>query len=121
MLGLGNSMTSGVALEESDIIAGIDDLQLWLKKGVGLTLDSNNDGKLDHTTDLDDGYIEVDIDTILGNNPVKDPDIKEPTIKPGTKPRKPRWKEITRPGVDPRPKARIGRKKPSITRRGMYK
>ena len=70
---------------------------------------------------MDNDYIEIDIDSIMGNAPVKEPDIKPPTTTPGTKPRKPRWREITRPGVDPRPKALKERKKSSIKRRGMYK
>ena len=86
-----------------------------------LDLDNNDDGELDHTMDSDDGYVEISLDTLMGNNPAP----AEPTTKPGTKPTtrpgkgKPRWKKIPRPNVDPRPKA--SRKKPSYKRRGMYR
>ena len=86
-----------------------------------LDLDNNDDGELDHTMNGDDGYIEISLDTLMGNNPAP----AEPTTKPGTKPTtrpgkgKPRWKKIPRPNVDPRPKA--SRKKPSYKRRGMYR
>ena len=86
-----------------------------------LDVDSNSDGELDHPTFGDDDFIEIDIDAIMGNAPVKEPDIKEPTTKPGTKPRKPRWKKIPRPNVDPRPKAKGGRRKLSSRRRGIYR
>jgi len=59
----------------------------------------------------------------MGNAPVKEPDVKPPTTDPGTKPRKPRWKNIPRPNVDPRPKAKNidkVRRKATIKRRGMY-
>jgi hypothetical protein len=71
--------------------------------------------------DSDDDFIEIDFESLMGNAPVKEPDVKPPTTDPGTKPRKPRWKNIPRPNVDPRPKALKERKKSSIKRRGMYK
>jgi len=86
-----------------------------------LDVDNNDDGELDHTMDGDDGYVEISLDSLMGNNPAP----AEPTTKPGTKPTtspgkgKPRWKNIPRPNVDPRPKA--SRKRPSYKRRGMYK
>ena len=88
-----------------------------------LDVDNNDDGELDHTMDSDDGYVEISLDSLMGNNPAP----AEPTTKPGTKPRttpgttpgKPRWKKIPRPNVDPRPKA--SRKRPSYKRRGMYR
>jgi len=86
-----------------------------------LDADNNDDGELDHTMDSDDGYVEISLDSLMGNNPAP----AEPTTKPGTKPTtrpgkgKPRWKKIPRPNVDPRPKADI--KKSSYVRRGMYR
>ena len=86
-----------------------------------LDVDNNDDGELDHTMDSDDGYVEISLDSLMGNNPAP----AEPTTKPGTKPTtrpgkgKPRWKKIPRPNVDPRPKADI--KKSSYVRRGMYR
>ena len=41
MLGLGNSITSGAALEEFDITT-ISSLQAWFKKGEGITTDGGN-------------------------------------------------------------------------------
>jgi|7_EtaG_2_1085326.scaffolds.fasta_scaffold07214_3 hypothetical protein len=86
-----------------------------------LDVDNNDDGELDHTMDSDDGYVEISLDSLMGNNPAP----AEPTTKPGTKPTtkpgkgKPRWKKIPRPNVDPRPKADI--KKSSYVRKGMYR
>jgi len=86
-----------------------------------LDVDNNDDGELDHTMDSDDGYVEISLDSLMGNNPAP----AEPTTKPGTKPTtrpgkgKPRWKKIPRPNVDPRPKAGI--KKSSYVKRGMYR
>jgi hypothetical protein len=40
---------------------------------------------------------------ILMSEPTVAPDIKEPVTKPGTK--KPGWKKIQKPQVNPRPKA----------------
>jgi len=73
--------------------------------------------------DSDDDFIEIDFESLMGNAPVKEPDVKPPTTDPGTKPRKPRWKNIPRPNVDPRPKAKNidkVRRKATIKRRGMY-
>ena len=84
-----------------------------------LDVDNNDDGELDHTMDSDDGYVEISLDSLMGNNPAP----AEPTTKPGTKPRttpgttpgKPRWKKIPRPNVDPRPKA--SRKRASVQKK----
>ena len=85
-----------------------------------LDMDSNMDGDLDHPTFGDD-FEEIDIDALLGNAPAptKEPGIAEPTTRPGKK--KPRWKKIPRPNVNPKPKALAERKKPTIKRNGMYK
>ena len=97
----------------------------WPERILGRKGDRDSDGipnKYDDDVDgdgRDDDFIEIDIDAIMGNAPVKEPDIKEPTTKPGTKPRKPRWKKIPRPNVDPRPKGI--RRKPSSVRRGIYR
>ena len=82
----------------------------WPEHILGKKGDRDSDGipnKYDDDIDgdgRDDDYIEVSIDSILGNNPAP----AEPTTKPGTKPRttpgttpgKPRWKKIPRPNVD---------------------
>ena len=89
-----------------------------------LDMDNNSDGELDFET-FDDGedFIEIDIESILGNSPAP----AEPTTKPGVKPTtrpgkgKPRWKKIPKPGVNPKPKALRERQKPTIKRNGMYK
>ena len=98
----------------------------WPEHILGRKGDRDSDGipnKYDDDVDgdgRDDDYVEVGLDDIMGNNPVKEPDVKPPTTTPGTKPRKPRWKEITRPGVDPRPKAEKNRRRASTIKRGMY-
>ena len=89
-----------------------------------IDMDNNSDGELDFET-FDNGgdFIEIDIESILGNSPAP----AEPTTKPGVKPTtrpgkgKPRWKKIPKPGVNPKPKALKERKKPTIKRNGMYK
>ena len=85
-----------------------------------LDMDSNMDGDLDHPTFGDD-FEEIDIDALLGNSPAPTtkPGIAEPTTRPGKK--KPRWKKIPRPNVNPKPKALAERKKPTIKRNGMYR
>ena len=85
-----------------------------------LDMDSNMDGELDHPTFGDD-FEEIDIDSLLGNSPAPTtkPGIADPTTRPGKK--KPRWKKIPRPNVNPKPKALAERKKPTIKRNGMYK
>ena len=98
----------------------------WPEHILGRKGDRDSDGipnKYDDDVDgdgRDDDYIEVGLDDIMGNVPIKEPDIKPPTTTPGTTPRKPRWKEITRPGVDPRPKAEKNRRRASTIKRGMY-
>ena len=89
-----------------------------------IDMDNNSDGELDFETfDNGEDFIEIDIESILGNSPAP----AEPTTKPGTKPTtrpgkgKPRWKNIPRPSVDPRPKALKERKKATIKRNGMYR
>ena len=97
----------------------------WPEHILGKKGDRDSDGipnKYDSDVDgdgRDDDFIEIDIDSIMGNAPVKEPDVAPPTTTPGIKPRKPRWREITRPNVDPRPKGE--RKKPSSRRRGIYR
>ena len=85
-----------------------------------LDMDSNMDGELDHPTFGDD-FEEIDIDSLLGNSPAPTtkPGIADPTTRPGKK--KPRWKKIPRPNVNPKPKALAERKKPTIKRNGMYR
>ena len=48
----------------------------------------------------------------------KEPGIKEPTTKPGEGDK---WRTIKRPKVDPRPKAKMDRPRPSYRRRGMFR
>ena len=89
-----------------------------------LDLDNNGDGDLDFSMDnrnsFDDDFIELDIDFLRSNAPVKEPGIKTPTTKPGTGTD---WDKIKRPKADPKPKA-MGdeeRIRPSYRRRGMYR
>jgi len=86
-----------------------------------LDMDNDGDGEVDQDTFASNDYIEIDFESLFGNTPVKEPGIKEPTTRPGTKPKKPRWKKIPRPSVNPKPKALKERKKPTIKRNGMYK
>lgn len=71
-----------------------------------LDLDNNGDGDLDFSMDnrnsFDDDFIELDIDFLRSNAPVKDPGIKRPLTKPGTGTD---WDTVKRPKVDPKPKA----------------
>lgn len=85
-----------------------------------LDMDSNMDGELDHETFDDEEFIEIDFDSLMGNSPapVKEPGIAEPTTKPGRK--KPRWKKIPKPNVNPKPKA-TDRRKFHLGRKGMYR
>ena len=85
-----------------------------------LDMDSNMDGDLDHETFGDEEFIEIDFDSLMGNSPAptKDPGIAEPTTRPGRK--KPRWKKIPRPNVNPKPKA-TDRRKFHLGRKGMYR
>ena len=86
-----------------------------------LDMDNDGDGEVDQDTFASNDYIEIDFESLFGNAPVKEPGIKKPTTRPGTKPKKPRWKKIPRPLVNPEPKALKERKKPTIKRNGMYK
>lgn len=85
-----------------------------------LDMDSNMDGELDNPTFDDEEFIEIDFDSLMGNSPapVKEPGIAEPTTKPGRK--KPRWKKIPKPNVNPKPKA-TDRRKFHLGRKGMYR
>ena len=85
-----------------------------------LDMDSNMDGELDHETFEDEEFIEIDFDSLMGNSPapVKEPGIAEPTTRPGRK--KPRWKKIPRPNVNPKPKAKH-KGKFNLGRKGMYR
>ncbi len=89
-----------------------------------LDLDNNGDGRLDFDMNSNrrngDDYIELDIDFLRSNNPVKEPDIKKPNTKPGTGTD---WDRIKRPKVNPKPKAEDGmeRIRPSYRRRGMFR
>jgi hypothetical protein len=71
-----------------------------------LDLDNNGDGDLDFSMNnrnsFDDDFIELDIDFLRSNAPVKEPGIETPTTKPGTGKD---WGTVKRPKVDPRPKA----------------
>jgi hypothetical protein len=85
-----------------------------------LDMDSNMDGDLDHETFGDEEFIEIDFNSLMGNSPAptKEPGIAEPTTRPGRK--KPRWKKIPKPNVNPKPKA-MDRKKFHLGRKGMYR
>ena len=89
-----------------------------------LDLDNNGDGDLDFSMDnrnsFDDDFIELDIDFLRSNAPVKEPGIKTPTTKPGTGTD---WGKIKRPKADPKPKAMGNeeRIRPSYRRRGMFR
>ncbi len=85
-----------------------------------LDMDSNMDGDLDHESFEDDEFIEIDFDSLMGNSPAptKEPGIAPPSTTPGRK--KPRWKKIPRPEVNPKPKA-SNRKKFHLGRKGMYR
>jgi hypothetical protein len=92
-----------------------------------LDMDNNSDGNLDFTSNSDrfnrgrtnDDFIELDIDFLRSNNPVKNPEIEKPITKPGTGTD---WDRIKRPKVIPKPKA-MGDEmaKPSFRRRGMFR
>ena len=85
-----------------------------------LDMDSNMDGDLDHPTFDDEEFIEIDFDSLMGNSPAptKEPGIAPPSTTPGRK--KPRWKKIPRPEVNPKPKA-TDRRKFHLGRKGMYR
>ena len=86
-----------------------------------LDMDSNMDGELDHLTFDDEEFIEIDFDSLMGNSPAptKEPGIAPPSTRPGKK--KPRWKKIPRPDVNPKPKALSDKRKFNLGRRGMYR
>jgi hypothetical protein len=92
-----------------------------------LDMDNNSDGRLDFSDNSNrygnqrgnDDFIELDIDFLRSNAPVKEPGIDKPITKPG---KKNPWETIKRPKVDPRPKALGDEKiKPSFRRRGMFR
>ena len=85
-----------------------------------LDMDNNDDGELDFAmNNKGDDFIELDIDFLRNTEaPVKEPGIKEPTTKPG---KGDKWRTIKRPKVDPRPKAKMDRLRPSYRRRGMFR
>lgn len=89
-----------------------------------LDLDNNSDGELDFSMNsrnsFEDDFIELDIDFLRSNAPVKEPGIKTPTTKPGTGTD---WDKIKRPKADPKPKASDNgeRMRPSYRRRGMFR
>jgi len=122
----------GVVHEEMDVVDAIATGQNYLQATGDLDrdgdqipnrldMDSNMDGELDFET-FDDGeeFIEIDFDSLMGNSPAptKEPGIAEPTTRPGKK--KPRWKKIPKPNVNPKPKASDSRKF-SLGRKGMYR
>ena len=72
---------------------------------------SNNNGRYGNKRDNDD-FIELDIDFLRSNSPVKQPGIGTPVTKPPRE-KKP-WETIKRPLVDPRPKANSPVKQPEI-------
>jgi hypothetical protein len=57
---------------------------------------------MNNRNSFDDDFIELDIDFLRSNAPVKEPGIETPTTKPGTGKD---WGTVKRPKVDPRPKA----------------
>jgi hypothetical protein len=85
-----------------------------------LDMDNNSDGRLDFSKNNgrygnkrdNDDFIELDIDFLRSNSPVKQPGIGTPVTKP-PKEKKP-WETIKRPQVDPRPKANAPVKEPGI-------
>ena len=85
-----------------------------------LDMDNNSDGKLDFSDNSNrygnqrgkDDFIELDIDFLRSNAPVKQPGIDTPITKPPRE-KKP-WETIKRPQVDPRPKANSPVTKPEI-------
>ena len=85
-----------------------------------LDMDNNDDGELDFAmNNRGDDFIELDINFLRNTEaPVKEPGIKEPTTKPGEGDK---WRTIKRPKVDPRPKAKMDRPRPSYRRRGMFR
>ena len=85
-----------------------------------LDMDNNDDGELDFAmNNRGDDFIELDIDFLRNTEaPVKEPGIKEPTTKPG---KGDKWRTIKRPKVDPRPKAKMDKPRPSYRRRGMFR
>ena len=89
-----------------------------------LDLDNNGDGDLDFSMNnrnsFDDDFIELDIDFLRSNAPVKEPGIKTPTTRPGTGTD---WDKIKRPKADPKPKADVDQERirPSYRRRGMFR
>ena len=102
----------------------------WPERIFGRKGDRDSDGipnidDIDPATpswDEEDDFIEIDFESLMGNAPVKDPDVKPPKTTPGTKQGKPRWKNIPRPNKDPRPKGvKESKKKSSVKRKGIYK
>jgi hypothetical protein len=90
-----------------------------------LDMDADSDGRLDFEMGSDEGYIEMDYDSIMGTEaPVKEPGIKQPTTKPGEGDK---WRTIKKPKVKPKIKAindRKGNSKPprrSFRRKGMFR
>ena len=90
-----------------------------------LDMDADGDGRLDFEMGSDEGYIEMDYDSIMGTEaPVKEPGIKQPTTKPGEGDK---WRTIKKPKVKPKIKAindRKGNSKPprrSFRRKGMFR
>ena len=84
-----------------------------------LDMDADGDGRLDFEMGSDNGYIEMDYDSIMGTEaPVKEPGIKEPTTRPGTGTD---WDKIKRPQVSPKPKAGREIPKRSFRRKGMFR
>ena len=84
-----------------------------------LDMDADADGRLDFEMGSDEGYIEMDYDSIMGSEaPVKEPGIKEPTTKPGEGDK---WRTIKKPKV--KPKIKAGREIPrrSFRRKGMFR
>lgn len=80
-------------------------------------MDNNNDGRIDHSSYGNNDFIELDLDYLMSDAPVKEPGIKRPVTKPreGEK-----WRTIQRPKVMPKPKAGDDMIKPSHRRRGMF-
>ena len=89
-----------------------------------LDLDNNSDGELDFSMNnrnsSNDDFIELDIDFLRSNAPVKEPGIKTPTTRQGTGTD---WDKIKRPKADPKPKADVDQERirPSYRRRGMFR
>ena len=80
-------------------------------------MDNNNDGRIDSNNYGGEDFIELDLDFLMNDAPVKEPGIKKPVVRPGEGDK---WRTIKRPKVQPKPKAGDESIRPSHRRRGMF-